>query len=132
MPESRSKMPTVLVADDDPLRVEVISHKLRRKGLEVLVARDGVEALQRARDDRPDLVVLDAMMPGLDGFAVLRELKKGPDTAAIPVLMLTARKTERDVVSGLSQGAADYVTKPFQPAELVTRITRLLATVGKG
>ncbi|MEI7607793.1 MAG: response regulator [Rhodospirillaceae bacterium] len=125
-------MPTVLVADDDPLLVEVISHKLRRKGLEVLVARDGVEALRRTREDRPDLVVLDAMMPGLDGFAVLRELKKGPDTAAIPVLMLTARKTERDVVSGLSQGAADYVTKPFQPAELVTRISRLLAAAGKG
>ncbi len=124
-------MPTVLVADDDPLLVEVISHKLRRKGLAVIVARDGVEGLRRARDDHPDLIVLDAMMPGLDGFAVLRELKKGTATAGIPILMLTARKTEQDVVSGLSQGAADYVTKPFLPAELVARVCRLLGEAAK-
>jgi len=119
-------MPTILIVDDDPLLIDVISHKMRFLGFDVITVDNGVDALPLARERRPDVIVLDAMMPGLDGFSVLRELKKQPTTAGIPVLMLTAKKTERDVVAGLSLGAADYMIKPFSPAELHTRVVRLL------
>jgi len=119
-------MPTILIVDDDPLLIAVISHKMRFHGFDVVAVENGVDALREARDKRPNVIILDAMMPGRDGFSVLRELKSAPETAGIPVLMLTAKKTERDVVAGLSLGAADYVTKPFSPAELYTRVTRLL------
>lgn len=119
-------MPTILIVDDDPLLIDVISHKMRLQGFDVVAVENGVDALRQAKDRRPDVIILDAMMPGFDGFSVLRELKAAPETADIPVLMLTAKKTERDVVAGLSLGAADYVTKPFSPAELYTRVARLL------
>ena len=121
-------MARILVVDDDPLIIQLVSHKLNHRGFEVLIAEDGHEALERVHSTHPDLIILDAMMPGLDGFAVLRQLKSHPETAGIPVLMLTARKTEQDIVSGLSQGAADYLIKPFMPEELVSRVRRLLGS----
>lgn len=120
-PESR-----ILIADDDPLLMELLEHKLQARGYKVLKAEDGPTALEAAQQKQPKLIVLDAMMPGLDGFEVLRRLKGDSDTAGIPVVMLTARKSEDDVLQGLSLGATDYLVKPFMPQELITRITKIL------
>lgn len=121
-----SAKPKVLVCDDDPLLVELMELRLSVKGYQVETAADGVEALEKAGDTRPDLIVLDAMMPRADGFEVLSRLKGDPDLASIPVVMLTARKSERDIVSALDKGADDYLVKPFIPEELIARLGRLL------
>ena len=120
-------MQTVVIADDDPLLVKLLEHKLGTRGYEVLCVEDGEAAVQSAMENRPDVIVLDGMMPGLDGFEVLRQLKERPETKPIPVVMLTARKQERDILTGLSLGAADYLVKPFSPEELVTRVQKVLA-----
>ncbi len=117
---------TILVCDDDPLLVELLEFRLGLRGFGVLVARDGGEALEIARREAPDAVVLDAMMPVVDGYEVLRRLRADPATAGIPVVMLTARKAESDVLSGLALGANDYVVKPFIPEELIMRLTKLV------
>lgn len=116
----------ILIADDDLLLVTLLEHKLRQSGFDVLSVSDGPSALAAFSDFNPDLVVLDGIMPGLDGFQVLRELKGGNLPSAVPVLMLTARRQEGDIVEGLSLGAADYLVKPFSPDELVSRIVRQL------
>lgn len=117
---------TVLVADDDALYQELIRHRLESRGMTVIQALDGDAALRQLADGlRPDAIVLDVMMPGADGFEVLRRLKEAPETKAIPVIMLTGRRSEDDVIKGLSAGAADYLVKPFIPDELVLRIRRL-------
>lgn len=121
-------MPLILIADDEPLVTELVSYRLSSRGFEVAVVGDGIQAVAFARRLRPDLVILDAMMPGLDGFAVLKTLKDDPQTATIPVLMLTARKGEKDIVGALTAGADDYLIKPFIPEELVTRVKRLLGS----
>lgn len=118
--------PVILVADDDDLLVGLLEHQLSSKGFSVISESDGEAALARIRDDRPDLVVLDAMMPALDGFAVLSQIKSDPDLNAIPVIMLTALSGQSDIVSALDKGAADYLIKPFLPEELVRRISRNL------
>jgi DNA-binding response OmpR family regulator len=117
-------MATVLVVDDDPTVREVVATYLRRDGLEVLEADDGPSALES--DDRhdPDLVVLDLMLPGLDGLEVFRRLRAR--RGGVPVVMLTARGDESDRVLGLEVGADDYVAKPFSPRELVLRVQALL------
>lgn len=117
----------ILVADDDPLLRTLIEHKLAAAGHDVLVAVDGNEALDIVQQEHPDLVVLDTMMPLRDGLDVLRTLKGDPALKGTPVLMLTARRREDDIVGALRLGAADYVTKPFMPEELIARIDRLLA-----
>lgn len=117
----------ILVADDDPLLRTLIEHKLVAAGHDVLVAVDGNEALDIVLREHPDLVVLDAMMPLRDGLDVLRTLKGDPALKSTPVLMLTARRREDDIVGALRLGAADYMTKPFMPEELIARIDRLLA-----
>lgn len=120
----------ILIADDDPLLVELLEYKLETQGYEVLKANDGPSALEVAQQRLPALIVLDAMMPGFDGFEVLRRLKSDETTAGIPVVMLTARKAENDVLQGLSLGAHDYLVKPFMPQELVTRISKMLGEQG--
>jgi len=121
----------ILVADDDPLVVELIEFKLTSRGYDVLTASDGEAALASSIADHPDLIVLDAMMPVLDGYEVLRRLRGDARTRLIPVIMLTARKKESDVLSGLALGARDYLVKPFMPEELVARIGKLLAVEGR-
>jgi len=116
----------VLIADDDPFLREILEHKLRTAGYVVRMAEDGRRALVSCRSVRPDLVVLDAMMPIIDGFEVLRRLKADPETSALPVVMLTALRREEDIVGALKLGAADYIVKPFIPDELLARIGRLL------
>lgn len=117
---------TILVADDDELLRELLEHRLRANGYNVIAASDGQEALDMARSHHPDLLVLDAMMPALDGFAVLNALQEDNELKALPVLMLTALRGEQDIVSALDQGASDYIVKPFLPDELISRISRIL------
>src|SRR4029453_14239364 len=116
----------ILVADDDPLMVELIEFKLTSRGYDVLTASDGEAAVASSILPRPDLIVLDVMMPVFDGFEVLRRLSRDERTQSIPVIMLTARRHERDVLAGLALGARDYLVKPFIPEELVARIGKLL------
>ena len=116
----------ILVVDDERDLVELIGMNLQRNGYEVVSAHDGAMGLELARKTRPDLIVLDVMMPGLSGRDVTMALKGDPDTAAIPILMLTAKTEETDIIVGLSMGADDYVTKPFSMKVLVARIAAVL------
>jgi DNA-binding response OmpR family regulator len=119
-------MARILIADDDPLLRALLQHKLAAEGHQVFAAEHGGGVAALIRDHAPDLIVLDAMMPVMDGFEVLRRLKADIGTRQIPVVMLTALKREQDVVGGLQLGAADYLAKPFIPDELVQRIRRIL------
>src|SRR5688572_4972926 len=119
-------MPRILVVEDDPDISELIAHYLSRAGHQVDRIAHGGEAPRKVREISPDLVVLDLMLPGLDGLMVCQALRSDPQTAAIPIIMLTARGEESDRVSGLELGADDYVTKPFSPKELVARVGALL------
>jgi DNA-binding response OmpR family regulator len=114
------------VADDDPLLLSLLEHKLQAAGYNVHAVNDGAEALDAAEAQRPALIILDAMMPVIDGFEALRRLKDDPALRATPVVMLTALKQEEHVVGALKLGAADFLPKPFIPDELVARIQRLL------
>jgi DNA-binding response OmpR family regulator len=121
------KQPLVLLADDDVLLHRVLAFKVAQQNWRMMSAYDGNECLRLAQAERPSLIILDGMMPVLDGFATLRELRRLPETASIPVLMLSARNRETDVVGALDEGANDYLTKPFSPAELLARVSRILA-----
>jgi DNA-binding response OmpR family regulator len=112
----------VLVADDEPHLLRLVKFRLEREGYQVLTAADGETALQVARDEHPDLCVLDVMMPKRSGFDVLRELRSDETCAGMKVIMLTARAQDRDVDVGFSLGADDYITKPVSPQELRERI----------
>ncbi len=114
----------VLFADDDIILHRVLVHRLTREGITVQSAYNGREALEMAERNPPDVLVLDGMMPELDGFAVLREWRGRQTLNQIPVIMLTARNRESDVVAALEEGAVDYLTKPFSPTELVARLKR--------
>lgn len=119
--------PKILVVDDEPDALEVLGFKLKEAGFTPVFAKDGARAIAAARDERPALIVLDLMLPEVDGLEVCKILRRDPATAAIPILMLTARAAEMDRVIGLELGADDYVTKPFSPRELVLRIKKILA-----
>lgn len=116
----------VLVVEDEPSLIETLGYSLRRQGYEVIAAADGRKALEIARQQQPDLIVLDVMLPGLDGFEVCRILRQEMN---VPILMLTARTEEVDKVVGLEMGADDYLTKPFSMRELMARIKALLRRV---
>jgi len=113
----------VLVVDDDPKTVELVKLYLNRDGYRVLTAYDGVEALRLAREGYPDLIVLDLMLPSIDGLEICRTLR---DESDVPIIMLTARTTDQDKLTGLDFGADDYVTKPFSPKELAARVRAVL------
>jgi two-component system alkaline phosphatase synthesis response regulator PhoP len=118
---------TILVVDDEPHIVEIVRDYLKQAGYRVVTANDGQMALTQARHERPDLVVLDLMLPGgLDGLDVCRRLRQDPGLADVPIIMLTARIEETDRLIGLELGADDYVTKPFSPRELVARVRAVL------
>lgn len=120
----RESMPnTVLVVDDEPHIVQLVRLYLQNEGFQVEAAFDGKQALEKARSVRPDLIVLDIMMPGLDGLEVTRELRK---TSAVPIIFLTARGEDVDRIVGLELGADDYLAKPFNPRELVARVKAVL------
>ncbi|TEU18665.1 MAG: response regulator transcription factor [Dehalococcoidia bacterium] len=113
----------VLIVDDDIKTVELVKLYLTRDGYQVLTAYDGIEALRLARESRPDLIVLDLMLPDIDGLEVCRILRHESD---VPIIMLTARSTDQDKLTGLGLGADDYVTKPFSPKELAARVQAVL------
>ncbi len=113
---------TILVVDDDPDIARFVEVNLRSAGYDVAVAGDGEEALERAGEIRPDLVLLDVMMPRIDGFEVAQRLRKNPQTANTSIIMLTAKALSADKVTGLQSGADDYIIKPFDPIELLARV----------
>ena len=119
-------MPTVLIADDDELTRDVLEYRLQARGYDLVVATDGREALAMLEDAAPDAVVLDTMMPVHDGTEVLRRMRAMDAHAETPVIMLTARRREEDIVGALELGANDYLVKPFMPEELLARLARLL------
>jgi DNA-binding response OmpR family regulator len=122
----RKPRPLVLVAEDDEDILEMVVFDLEDEGYEVLTARDGDGALALALERTPDLVLLDVAMPGLDGYEVTRRLRAEEATKGTPVVLLTARAQVRDVILGFEAGANDYVTKPFRPEELRTRLQAVL------
>jgi DNA-binding response OmpR family regulator len=122
-PENRS---VVLVADDDRDILDLLAFRLGRAGYEVVSASDGEEALRLATERRPDLAVLDVMMPKLDGYEVTRRMRADEATKRIPVILLTARVQEHDVARGFEVGADDYMKKPFSPAELRARVQAII------
>lgn len=116
-------MPDILLVDDDRELCQLLTDYLRREGLAVRTAHDGVDGLHAATRARPDLVICDIMMPGMSGLELLRELRR---ESSVPVLMLTARRAESERIAGLELGADDYLSKPFSPRELVARIRAIL------
>jgi two-component system phosphate regulon response regulator PhoB len=116
----------VLVVDDEEDILELVRYNLSKDGYQVTSALSGETALKKAKEESPDLVLLDLMLPGVDGLDVCKELKRDPATAAIPIVMLTAKGEDADVVTGLELGADDYVTKPFSPRVLLARIKAVL------
>jgi DNA-binding response OmpR family regulator len=119
-------IPVLLVADDDEDILTLVQLRLSRSGYEVVVARDGEEALRLAREKQPDLAVLDWMMPKASGLEVLRAIRADAETHDIPVVLLTARASEADIAEGLAAGADDYIAKPFSPQELAARVQVIL------
>jgi DNA-binding response OmpR family regulator len=117
---------TILVVDDDPVIQKLLAVNFEMEGYRVVTAGDGVEGLERVASDHPDLVLLDVMMPRMDGLEVARRLKSDPVTAAIPILLLSAKAQSADVLGGLDAGADDYVTKPFDPLELLEKVAALI------
>ncbi len=118
--------PTILVVEDETPLITLLRYNLEREGYAVLEAQDGDEALNLVREHRPDLVLLDWMLPLMSGIEVCRQLRRNPETRAIPIVMLTARGEEGDKLRGLDSGADDYVPKPFSPSELIARIRAVL------
>ena len=116
----------ILVCDDERHIVRLIQVNLEKKGYQVVTAFDGKEGLEKVRSEKPNLMVLDVMMPYMDGFEVLKNLRRDAETESLPVIMLTAKAQDRDVFEGYSYGADMYLTKPFNPQELVSFVTRIM------
>jgi DNA-binding response OmpR family regulator len=117
---------TVLVVDDDPVILKLLEVNFEMEGFTVLTAKDGEEGIQVAQSEKPDLIVSDIMMPKKSGLELVTELKSDPGTSDIPIILLSAKAQNADVRSGMDAGADDYVTKPFEPLDLVDRVNRLL------
>ena len=116
----------ILIVDDSPTQLELMMTPLKSKGYRIVTAVDGEEALEKAERERPDLIVLDIVLPKKNGFQVCRQLKTTPDTKDIKILILTSKNQESDRLWGLKQGADDYMTKPFAEEELMVNVAKLL------
>ncbi|MDY6843661.1 MAG: response regulator transcription factor [Thermodesulfobacteriota bacterium] len=119
----------ILIVDDEKDIVELVAYHLGKEGFRMILSFDGEDAVRLAQRESPDLVILDLMLPGLDGLEVCRLLKRNQETQHIPIIMLTAKAQETDIVVGLELGADDYVTKPFSPRELIARVNAVLRRV---
>jgi DNA-binding response OmpR family regulator len=117
----------ILVIEDDPATSRLVEYSLRHKGYQVTSASNGLEGIRKARDEAPDLIILDIMLPGMDGFEICHRLRAEPDTAAIAILMFSAKAQEIDRDTGLKVGADDYLSKPADPSEITRRVESLLA-----
>jgi CheY-like chemotaxis protein len=124
---SEQAAPRILVVDDDPVILRLLQVNFRLEGYEVLTASRGDEALRVAKEKRPEVMVLDVMMPGIDGYEVCRRLKEDPDTASAPVIFLSARAQDADRDRGYALGVVAYVTKPFDPGQLVDVVRRAMS-----
>ncbi len=122
----------ILAVDDEKHIVRLVQVNLERAGYQVVTANDGKEALQKVADENPDLVVLDVMMPYMDGFEVLQNLRRNPSTRDIPVIMLTAKAQDADVFKGWQSGVDCYLTKPFNPMELLSFVKRIFDSMDGG
>jgi two-component system phosphate regulon response regulator PhoB len=120
----------ILVVDDEPDITALVAYHLAKAGYRVSTAANGPDALKAAREERPDIVILDVMLPGVSGYDVLAEMRRREETQDVGVILLTARREEADRIRGLSLGADDYLTKPFSPAELALRVNALLRRIG--
>jgi DNA-binding response OmpR family regulator len=118
---------TVLLVEDDPVILRLLEVNFELEGFDVVLARDGQEGIDQARASKPDLVISDIMMPNVSGLELVQTLKADPDTAGIPIILLSAKAQSADLKAGLDAGADDYVTKPFEPLDLVDRVQALLA-----
>jgi two-component system alkaline phosphatase synthesis response regulator PhoP len=116
----------ILVVDDEPQLVEMVKMRLEASGYEIVIAADGQEALDKARQEKPDLIILDLMLPKLDGYKVCRMLKFDEKYKKIPIILFSARAQEQDKLLGMQVGADDYITKPFEPKILLSKIEGLL------
>ena len=123
---------TVLVVEDERDVVDLLRYNLNKAGFAVLIATDGLKGLEMARQNRPDVIILDLMLPGMNGHAVCKALKGDPDTESLPIIMLTAKGEPGERVQGLEMGADDYVTKPFSTKELVLRVKALVRRTKAG
>jgi two-component system, OmpR family, alkaline phosphatase synthesis response regulator PhoP len=121
-----AKKSKILIADDDPMIVRLLKFKLSQQGFTVIVAQDGEEAIKKAKAEQPDLIISEVVLPGLDGFEILRRMKDTDQLKSIPIIMLTVKVKDTDVVTGLELGVTDYMTKPFSLNELIVRINRAL------
>ena len=124
--DDQENRPRVVIADDDPDIRRLVEMTVTNAGCDVTVASDGEEALERVRESMPDLVILDVLMPRMDGWEVARALKSDPTTREVPVMFLTSRGQEHDVLEGFDSGAVDYMVKPFSPRELQVRVRAVL------
>ena len=120
------KQATILIIEDDGDIVELLQYNLSKEGFRVRVARDGDAGMVEARRYRPDLILLDLMLPGIDGLELCRRMKRDEELSTIPIVMVTAKSEESDVVTGLEMGADDYLAKPFSPRELLARVRAVL------
>jgi DNA-binding response OmpR family regulator len=116
----------ILVIEDDPATLRLVDYSLRHEGYQVITASNGLEGIRKVHNEAPDLVILDVMLPGMDGFEICHRLKSEPATAQMPIMMFSAKAQEIDKNTGLKVGADDYLTKPVAPAEIVSRVQKLL------
>ena len=123
-------MPRILAVDDEPNIVRLIQVNLERHGYQVETANNGAQALEKIKANRPDLLVSDVMMPEMDGFELMANVRRDPSLMDLPVIMLTAKAQDRDVMEGYKTGADMYLTKPFNPAELLQFVKRILSSGG--
>lgn len=121
-----SKLKKIVVVEDETDILELLSYNLQKEGFRVVCVRDGEQALQTIQKENPELILLDLMLPGVDGLEVCRRVRQDPTTRNIPIIMVTAKGEESDIVAGLSIGADDYIPKPFSPRELVARVKAVL------
>ena len=119
----------ILVIEDDPSALRLVQYTLEQEGYQVLAATNGLAGIRKAQNEEPDLLVLDIMLPGIDGFEICHRLRAEPQTAQLPILMLSAKAQETDKATGLKVGADDYITKPADPSEIINRVRTLLAQV---
>ncbi len=119
-------MANILIVDDSPTELHVLTTMLTRRGFSVIAASNGEEGVEKARADKPDLILMDVVMPGMNGFQAARQISNDPDTGDIPIIIVSTKDQETDKMWGLRQGAKDYVTKPVQEKELLSAINALL------
>jgi two-component system alkaline phosphatase synthesis response regulator PhoP len=117
----------ILVIDDDPVGLRYVRFTLEKHGYQVMTASNGLEGLRKARTEEPDLVILDIMLPGMDGYEICHRLRAEPATARLPILMFSARSQDKDKAVGQQVGADDYLTKPAEPSEIIRRVESLLS-----